>query len=83
MYSTHEVSKSNSEKLFNCPQAWDTLDVVPFSNNRYCQICEKQVFLVRDDVEFLSATNSDKCVAIYSKKSDLISHVGFIPKPIN
>jgi hypothetical protein len=49
---------------FVCPLKWDSLEKTESPKTRYCSVCQQNVYLCENPVEFVNQGNLGKCVAI-------------------
>lgn len=70
---------SNNEEQYNlsfvCNKKWDELEITALSKVRFCNDCQKEVFLVKTASEFLAESTLKHCVAI-SDRDGFINKVG-------
>jgi hypothetical protein len=57
----------NCEFKFKCDQSWDLLlrtEHYIYDKVRFCPVCEKNVYMVMNEVELFLAIEQNKCIAI-------------------
>ena len=50
---------------FKCDQSWDEMTLTKKENVRFCENCEKEVFLVEKKGQLFKAIQLNRCVAIW------------------
>ena len=51
---------------FKCTKSWDKMVQTQSRDVKFCDNCQKEVYLVTDEIELMEAIELNRCVAIYS-----------------
>lgn len=60
---------------YECHLQWDSLDLTDKPDTRYCKDCKSTVTFVHTENELSEAANTEKCVAHYFFKGDMLDKV--------
>lgn len=69
----------NCKFEFQCNQQWGDMARTPFSNIRFCDRCQKEVFLCKTDEQVEWVTSKGLCGAVRMGQDDLI--IGMMMPP--
>ena len=73
----------NCEFTFKCPRMWERLDTTDRDDKRYCESCEKPVFLCLDDATLARHVEAGHCVAISDPAIEGAYEIGKIESAYN
>ena len=68
-----QINVRNCKLGYECKQDWFHLTETKDENIKYCNQCEKSVYMIQNDSELMDAIRGNRCVAIkMSAKSEIM-----------
>ena len=64
-----EITIRNCIFAFKCKAEWDELDNTEDDRIKFCNDCQKEVYLCSDDDQLVKAIKLNRCVALVRYKS--------------
>jgi hypothetical protein len=55
---------------FKCPEKWDVMTPTPFSDIRYCGVCQQNVLKCRTEEQLAWAIENNHCCAVEKPVDD-------------
>ena len=69
VYMSNDLTIRNCTFAFKCNARWEQLEPTESDDIRFCDDCQKEVFLCLDDEMLVKNVMLNRCVAIYKPGS--------------